>query len=110
VFTYSIKVVAMKADVLRQMAEIHKALSTPVRLALMQILSEKDRTVNLIIGILRKEYGTVKMDRTNISKHLGILKNLGIISCVSQGQKRLYHLEAKCLINAMSCTLEVVKK
>jgi DNA-binding transcriptional ArsR family regulator len=99
----------MKSDVLRQMAEIHKALSTPIRLAVMQILSGKDRTVNQIIGIIRKEYSVKNMDRTNISKHLSILKGLGIISCVSAGQKRIYHLDAKCLLNAMECTLEVIK-
>jgi DNA-binding transcriptional ArsR family regulator len=92
------------------MADIHKALSNHIRLAIMQILFVKDRTVNQIIEIIQKEYEVKNMDRTNISKHLGILKNLGIISCISEGQKRIYHLDAKCLMNAIECTLDVIKR
>ena len=100
----------MKPDVLRQMADIHKALSNYIRLAIMQILFANDRTVNQVIEIIRKEYDARGMDRTNISKHLGLLKGMGIISCVSRGQKRIYHLEARCLMKAMECTLDVVKR
>jgi len=98
----------MTKDILRKIAEIHKALSAPMRLAIMQILYGKDQNVNNIIEIIREEYQVKNMDRTNISKHLTLLKSLGIISCISQGQKRLYHLEARCLMGAISCTLDAV--
>lgn len=91
------------------MADIHQALSNHIRLAIMEILSSRDHTVNEIIDSLRNDYQVKNMDRTNISKHLGQLKSLGIISCISQGQKRIYHLDAKCLMKAMECTLNVVK-
>ena len=100
----------MKTDVLRQMADIHKALSNYIRLAIMRILSAEDRTVNQVVNHIREEYGVKGMDRTNISKHLGLLKGMGIISCVSRGQQRVYHLEARCLMSAMECTLGVVKR
>jgi len=99
----------MKTDTLKEMADIHKALSNYIRLAIMQILSKEDKTVNQIIEEIVKVYEVKNMDRTNISKHLGLMKSIGIISCVSQGQKRIYHLDAKCLLNAMSCALDVVK-
>ncbi len=95
---------------LKKMADIHKALSNHIRLAIMEILSHKDQTVSEIIDIIRKDFKVKEMDRTNISKHLGILKSLGIISCSSKGQKHIYHLDAKCLMNAMSCTLNVILK
>lgn len=100
----------MKTDTLKQMADIHKALSNYIRLAIMQILSRDDQTVNQIIEKIKVEYSVKNMDRTNISKHLGLLKSIGIISNIAQGQKRIYHLDAKCLMTAMSCALDVVKK
>ena len=96
-------------DRLSKMSEIHKALSTPVRLAIMEILSEADRPVAKIQELVANEYGFSGMDPTNVSKHLSILKGLGIINCLKKGQQRIYHLKAKCLMNAMSCALDATK-
>lgn len=99
-----------KTETLIRMAMIHKALSNHIRLAIMEILFQNDMSVNDIFDHIRKDYKEKQMDRTNISKHLGILKSLGIISCTTDGQKRLYHLKAKCLMTAISCTLEAIRE
>ena len=91
---------------LRKMADIHKALSHYVRLAVMEALYRKDLSVNEIFSRIRRDYSLPVMDRSNLSKHLSVLKSRGIISCRGQGQKRIYRLEASCLIDAIRCALD----
>lgn len=100
----------MNESMLREIADIHKAMSNHIRLAIMNILFTQNMSVNEIFKQISKKYSLGKMDLSNISKHLGVLKNTGIISCKGDGQKRIYTLKAKCLINAINCTLEGIKK
>ncbi|PKL15038.1 MAG: hypothetical protein CVV50_01385 [Spirochaetae bacterium HGW-Spirochaetae-6] len=49
-------------------------------------------------------------ERTGVSKHLAILRKLEIIGQREEGQKRIYFLKAHCLLDAVSCTLQMTDR
>ncbi len=49
------------------------------------------------------------LDKSTISKHLSVLKDVGIISGEKQGKEILYRLEIPCVIDFLECSLKVIK-
>ena len=93
----------MDYTVIKKQADIFKAISHETRLAILHLLNSGDQCVNDLVTQLNEK------ERTGVSKHLAILKNHGIISVKENGVKRIYHLEAPCLINAVNCASELIK-
>ena len=48
-------------------------------------------------------------DRTTISKHLALMKNLGILEDRKEGLKVYYSLRIRCLPSMLSCIEKVVE-
>jgi DNA-binding transcriptional ArsR family regulator len=46
------------------------------------------------------------VERTNISKHLLVLRESGIVSSSGDAQRRIYRLEARCMIEAIDCVTD----
>ena len=83
-------------------AEIMKALAHPVRILLVNALSDTDQCVC--------ELNTLAdIDQSGLSRHLAILKKAGIVSDRREGMKVFYHLETPCILKAFNCAVEVVK-
>ncbi len=70
-------------------------------------LAEQEMSVNELISMLARLDCACSFERTNISKHLAVLREAGIVSCVEDAQRRLYRLEARCLLRAISCTVQL---
>ena len=74
-----------------ELSEMLKAIAHPARVAIMYLLcnsSEKRLTVKCI-------YNELKMAQPVISRHLGILKNSGLIEREVENSKIYYRLQEK---------------
>ena len=60
-------------------AEICHALSHPVRLHLLDLIAEKERTSSELLEIL-------DIPKANLSQHLAVLKDAGILKTRKEGQ------------------------
>ena len=57
-------------------AEVCKVFSNPTRLEILNLLRDKEMSVTELIG-------KTKLSQANISQHLGIMKNKGIVTIKS---------------------------
>ena len=83
-------------------AEILKALAHPVRVLIVEALSKGDRCgceLNKLANI----------DQSNISRHLASLKKAGVVTDRRDGMKVFYRLQTPCILNALQCTIEVMR-
>lgn len=80
-------------------AEILKAMAHPVRLLILEELVKNPRCVNAIHEIL-------EVRQPNISQHLTILRNAGIVGSQKDGVYRCYFLIRPGLVKAAFSALE----
>jgi len=70
-------------------ADVFNAIAEPRRREIIDVLVDgHERAVGEIIEALR-------MPQPAVSKHLGVLRKVGIVSVTKRGQLRLYRLEPK---------------
>jgi len=82
-------------------AEILKALAHPVRVLIVDALTDGDRCVCELNAL-------VDIDQSNISRHLAVLKRAGIVSERRDGMRVFHHLDTPCILKAFECAVEVV--
>lgn len=87
----------------RERALIFKALGHPLRLAIMDELKIKECCVQDLETALGAE-------QSNISKHLALLKQAGIIDCRKEGLYVYYFLAIPCVGSFFSCVNQVLTK
>ncbi len=87
----------------KQKADILKALAHPIRLAIIDILTEKEKTVEEIVHLLKER-------QSNVSKHLSILKKVGIVDDIKVGLNKIYYLKYGCISNFSFCVNETLKQ
>ena len=81
-------------------ANMIKAISHPMRLAILGYLGEdKQLSVTEIHNLLHIEQSTA-------SHHLGILKDKGILASERRGKNTLYYLKSKNLSTLIRCISE----
>ncbi|OGK08148.1 MAG: transcriptional regulator [Candidatus Riflebacteria bacterium RBG_13_59_9] len=83
-------------------ARIIKAMSHPTRLFMVDELSKGERCVCELTEMVGDDIST-------ISKHLSILKSVGIVSDEKRGTQVFYSLRAPCVLNFFSCVESVLK-
>jgi len=97
-----------EAGFIEVQAAIFQALASPIRLAIVTLLYRGDMAVSEITDALG-EMGIPKTaDRTNVCKHLALLRDLRIVTVSKRRQQRIYSLQARCLVDALKCTLDVI--
>ncbi|HDN58691.1 MAG TPA: transcriptional regulator [Candidatus Marinimicrobia bacterium] len=83
-------------------ANMIKAISHPMRLAILGYLGEGNQlSVTEIHNLL-------KIEQSTASHHLGILKDKGILASVRKGKNTLYYLKRKNLSTLVKCISECV--
>lgn len=82
-------------------ARIIKAMAHPTRLFIVDQLSKADRCVAELTD-------AVGADMSTVSKHLSILKEVGIVSDRKQGVQVYYALRTPCVLNFFSCVETVI--
>ncbi len=77
-------------------AAILKGIAHPVRIRIVEILAKREMCVCEIADLF-------DFDRTTISKHLSLMKDLGILDSRKDGLNVWYSLRMKCLSSLLSC-------
>ncbi len=73
--------------------DIYNAIAEPRRRQIIDLLSEgeaKPRSVNDLVERMR-------LPQPAVSKHLGVLRKVGVVTVTKQGQQRLYQLNPEQL-------------
>lgn len=81
-------------------ARIIKAMAHPTRLFLVDELSRQSRCVCELTALVGADISTV-------SKHLAILKSVGIVEDEKRGLQVWYSLKMPCILNFFSCVEQV---
>ena len=83
-------------------AKIIKAMAHPTRLYIVDRLAESD----LYVNDLTEKIGA---DMSTVSKHLAILKSVGIVQDEKRGTQVYYRLKMPCVLNFFGCVEAVIK-
>lgn len=67
-------------------ADLLRAIAHPTRIMILDVLLKKTECVRDFENIIEKR-------QANISQHLAILRNQGIIDYIQEGKKRCYYLK-----------------
>lgn len=81
---------------------IFKALGHPTRLYIMEKLRESPHCVCELTDL-------IGADTSTVSKHLGILKNVGLIQSRKEGTTVYYSLTCQCLVQFMEGAESLLK-
>ena len=82
-------------------AQIAKAIGHPLRIAIIDFLGDGEQCVCDIA----KHIGS---ERSNVSRHLSVLVNAGLLDYRKDGLKVIYRLDTPCVLDFFSCASRVL--
>ncbi len=82
-------------------AEMCKVFSNPTRLEILNLLRDKEMSVSELIE-------KTKLNQTNISQHLSIMKSKGIVMSDRKGKNICYKLTNPKIIKAFDIIREIL--
>ncbi len=88
-------------EITRLHANVCKGLADPKRLLIIQALRDGERTVS----DLTNELG---LPQANVSQHLAVLRDKGLVTARRQGNWVYYALSSKKIVEAMDLLREVM--
>jgi DNA-binding transcriptional ArsR family regulator len=84
-------------------AEIAKAIAHPLRIAILDFLKDKEQCVCDIAAHIGSE-------QSNVSRHLSVMVNAGVLEYRKEGLKVIYKLKMPCILDFFSCTTACLKQ
>jgi ArsR family transcriptional regulator len=84
-------------------AEIAKAIAHPLRIAIIDFLKDGPQCVCDIAE-------HVDSERSNVSRHLSVMVNAGVLEYRKEGLKVIYKLKCTCILDFFSCIIGVLKQ
>jgi len=84
-------------------AEIAKAIAHPLRIAIVDFLRDGEQCVCDIAESIGSE-------RSNVSRHLSVMVNAGVLEYRKEGLKVIYSLRTPCILDFFSCVNGVLKQ
>ena len=84
-------------------AEIAKAIAHPLRIAIIDFLKDGEQCVCDIAEHVGSE-------RSNVSRHLSVMVNAGVLEYRKEGLKVIYSLKCPCILDFFSCIIGVLKQ
>ena len=88
---------------IRMKADVFKALGHPIRLAAAEILRQGPRCVCDLAELVGAE-------RSNLSRHLSMMVNAGLLASEKDGLMVYYRLRTPCILNALTCVENVLRE
>jgi DNA-binding transcriptional ArsR family regulator len=70
-------------------SDVFNAIAEPRRRQIVELLARRGAVAVSALVV------TLELPQPAVSKHLGVLRKVGLVSVARQGQQRLYRLEAK---------------
>ena len=92
-----------KQMLFEKQAEIAKAIAHPLRIAIVSFLKDGEQCVCDIA-----EY--IGAERSNVSRHLSVMVNAGLLEYRKEGLKVIYRLKCLCIVDFFSCISSVLKQ
>lgn len=92
-----------KLQVFEKQAQITKAVAHPLRIAVLDFLKAGPQCVCDIARHLGSE-------RSNVSRHLSVMTNAGVLASRKEGLKVIYTLKTPCILDFFSCISVVLKQ
>ena len=92
-----------KQMLFEKQAEIAKAIAHPLRIAIVDFLKDGEQCVCDIAE-------RVGSERSNVSRHLSVMVNAGILDYRKQGLKVIYRLRTPCILEFFACVTGVLKQ
>jgi len=83
--------------------EIAKAIAHPLRIAIVDFLRNGEQCVCDIAL-------SVGSERSNVSRHLSVMVNAGLLEYRKEGLKVIYRLKCPCIAGFFSCVSRVLKQ
>lgn len=71
-------------------SDVFNAIAEPQRRAILNLLAQGERPVNELVDLL-------DLKQPQVSKHLRVLKEVGLVSVRSEGQQHFYKIKADAL-------------
>jgi ArsR family transcriptional regulator len=87
----------------KKQAEIAKAIAHPLRVAVVNFLKDGEQCVCDIAQYVGSE-------RSNVSRHLSVMSNAGLLEYRKEGLKVIYRLKTPCILEFFSCVSRVLKQ
>lgn len=84
-------------------ADVAKAIAHPLRIAIIDFLKDGPQCVCDIAG-------HVDSERSNVSRHLALMVNAGVLEYRKEGLKVIYKLKCTCILDFFSCVRGVLKQ
>lgn len=84
-------------------AEIIQAAAHPLRLAIIEFLVDGEQCVCDIVD-------HVGAQRSNVSRHLSVMLNAGVVGSRKDGLKMIYSLKTPCIVKFLGCVEEALKE
>jgi ArsR family transcriptional regulator len=88
-------------ELARKRSKVFKAMAHPSRMHIIESLRDGPRNVGELTAAIGSDISTV-------SKHLGILKESGIVSAEQKGKSVYYALYCSCIPEFVRCVDEVI--
>ena len=92
-----------KKMLFEKQAEIAKAIAHPLRIAILDFLKDGEQCVCDIAEYIGSE-------RSNVSRHLSVMVNAGVLECRKEGLKVIYKLKTSCILDCFSCITACLKQ
>ena len=83
--------------------EIVKAIAHPLRIAIVDFLKDGEQCVCDIAEQIGSE-------RSNVSRHLSVMVNAGVLGYRKEGLKVIYKLKTPCILDFFSCITACLKQ
>ena len=83
-------------------AAVLKALAHPTRLFMVEELAKKPHCVRELTDM-------VGLDVSTVSKHLSLLKTVGLVRDEKRGKQVYYRLHLHCALNFLDCVEDVLQ-
>lgn len=93
---------ARQKQLYERKAEVLAAAGHPIRLAIIEFLAADEQCVCDIAA-------HVGAERSNVSRHLGVLAQAGIVTQRKDGLKMFYALRTRCILNFSKCVEGVIR-
>ncbi|MDH3471599.1 MAG: metalloregulator ArsR/SmtB family transcription factor [Acidimicrobiia bacterium] len=94
---------ATRDELLRLHASVCKGLADPKRLLIIECLRDGEMAVNEICEVL-------DLPQANVSQHLAVLRDKGLVRAQRDGQRVLYRLRSEKITAAMDMLREVMNE
>ncbi len=86
----------------QRQADILQAIGHPLRIAITDFLKNGEQCVCDIAEYTGSE-------RSNVSKHLSILVNAGLLDSRKEGLNVIYSLKCRCVLDFLTCATKCLK-